>query len=111
MVNNLAAGLDACFAALANPTRRALLEMLAHGPRQVTDLAAHFPVSLPAISRHLRVLEEAGLLVRRPDGRERHCELVPDRLAQADAWIHHYQRFWTGRLDALGDYLSTTEDP
>lgn len=102
--------LDTTFAALADPTRRAILERLAEGEMSVTALARPFPVSLPAISRHLKVLEGAGLLARRRDGRVHHCRLVGDPLRDAARWIRRYRAFWKRQLDALDEYLGDEED-
>ena len=85
--------LDATFHALADPTRRAMLGRLAVGEATVTQLAEPFDISLPAISKHLRVLENAGLLVRERDGRLHRCRLAPEPLARAAGWIAHYRRF------------------
>jgi DNA-binding transcriptional ArsR family regulator len=102
--------LDATFAALADPTRRAILARLAAGEASVTELAAPFAMSQPAISKHLKVLERAGLISRGRDAqrRPRRLEAVP--LAEATAWLESYRRFWEGsfqRLDALLDELET----
>jgi DNA-binding transcriptional ArsR family regulator len=97
--------LDATFAALADPTRRAILHRLAAGETTVGALARPFHISLPAISKHLRVLERAGLLVRRRDGRVRRCRLVVRPMRAADAWIARYRRFWEHHLDRLARYL------
>ena len=99
------ANLDATFSALADPTRRAILARLARGECSVTALAVPFDVSLPAISRHLRVLEKAGLLARRRDGRVHRCRVVTRPLKDAEEWIARYRAFWEKRLDALAEYL------
>src|SRR3954469_8926574 len=88
-------------AALADPTRRELLALLAEGEIAAGDLAARFPVSRPAISRHLRVLREAGLVRCRTDGRRRLYALDPAPLHELDDWLAPYRRFWAQRLDAL----------
>lgn len=93
--------LNATFAALADPTRRAILVRLSRGNASVTDLAKPFKVSLPAISKHLRVLERAGLLTQVRDGRTRLCGLRAMPMRAAAVWIERYRRFWTGKLDAL----------
>lgn len=96
--------LDLTYAALADPTRRAILESLAHGPAPVGSLAAPFPISGPAISRHLRVLEDAGLILNQRAGKGRLCQLHPAALIEAQAWLDFHHRFWTSsfdRLDAL----------
>jgi DNA-binding transcriptional ArsR family regulator len=106
---NYSATLDATFSALADPTRRAILASLAERPEtSVTDLARPYAMSLPAISKHLRVLEDAGLLARRKEGRVHHCRLVAAPMKPAVAWIERYQQFWEERLDALKRYLEET---
>jgi len=97
--------LDRTFAALADPTRRAILARLSGGPATVTELAHPFRMSLPAVSKHLRVLESAGLLSRRRSGRVHHCRLAPAPLRHAAGWIGEYRRFWETQLDALGQFL------
>lgn len=97
--------LDLTYAALADPTRRAILETLAQGPAPVGALAEPFPISAPAISRHLRVLEEAGLILNQRVGKGRICQLHPQPLAEAQAWLNFQQRFWTGSFDRLDAYL------
>jgi DNA-binding transcriptional ArsR family regulator len=93
--------LDAVFHALGDRTRRALLARLAVRPAMVTELATPFAMSLPAVSRHIRVLEHAGLVARSVDGRVHRCSLAPAALQGAEAWLGHYRRFWEGNLDAL----------
>jgi DNA-binding transcriptional ArsR family regulator len=99
------ADLDAVFLALADPTRRALLDALRAGRRTVTELAAPFPVGLPAISKHLAVLERAGLIARERDGQRRHCSLRPEPFGRLAAWSEHYTRLWVGSLGRLEDVL------
>ena len=94
------AAVDA-LAALADPTRRELLALLAGGERPAGELAAEFPVSRPAISRHLRVLRKAGLVTSRADGKRRLYALDPSPLRELDDWLEPYRRFWAQRLDAL----------
>jgi DNA-binding transcriptional ArsR family regulator len=110
MVKHQSAALDATFAALADPTRRAMLTRLVSGEQTVGALARPFGVSLPAISRHLRVLERAGLVQRRKDGRVRRCRLIVRPMRQADAWIARYRRFWEHQFDRLAHYLDETTD-
>jgi DNA-binding transcriptional ArsR family regulator len=98
--------LDATFSAVADPIRRAILTRLAHGEASVTELAGPFNVSLPAISKHLRVLETAGLLSREKDGRIHRIRLAPEPLKQAAEWIAYYRQFWEEQLDRLSDYLN-----
>ncbi|OGC78709.1 MAG: transcriptional regulator [candidate division Zixibacteria bacterium RBG_16_50_21] len=97
--------LDATFSALSDPTRRAILRRLAKGESTVTQLAEPFDVSLPAISKHLRVLEGAGLLVQERQGRIRRCQLSVKPLHDAARWIDRYRRFWQESFDRLDDYL------
>lgn len=101
-----AATLDATFAALADPTRRAIVARLAAGDATVLELAAPFDISLPAISRHLKVLERAGLIKRGRDAQRRPCSLDPRALARATAWIDHTRKAWEDRFDRLADYLN-----
>lgn len=97
--------LDATYGALSHPIRREILHALRSGPQRVTDLARRFPVSLPAVSKHVRVLEEAKLVRRATRGREHILSLDPRPLAQARAWIDRYQDFWEERIDALEEHL------
>ena len=100
--------LDATFAALADPTRRAILARLASGEASVTELATPFAMTQPAISKHLKVLERAGLISRGRDAQRRPCRLEARRLAEANEWLENYRQFWEGsfvRLDALLDEL------
>jgi DNA-binding transcriptional ArsR family regulator len=107
-----AAQLDSTFAALADPTRRAILARLASGDASVNELAAPFAMSQPAISKHLKVLERAGLISRGRDAQRRPRRLEARRLADATEWLERYRQFWEGnfqRLDALLDELKTKE--
>ena len=97
--------LSQTFAALADPTRRALLARLAKGEASVGDLARPFDISLPAVSRHLKVLERAQLIERETDAQWRLCRLRARPLRDAHGWIERYRRFWEERLDQLVDYL------
>jgi DNA-binding transcriptional ArsR family regulator len=97
--------LDVLFRALGDRTRRALLARLAVKPAMVTELAEPFAMSLPAVSRHIRVLERARLVVRTIDGRVHHCAADFRRLKAVDRWLRHYRRYWTDQLDALADYV------
>ena len=96
---------DELFAALAHPVRREILDMLAEGDRPVKSLAEPFGVSRPAVSQHLRILLDAGLVAERRRGRERVYSLEPERLYEAREWLRKYERFWRDRLGALGTYL------
>lgn len=97
--------LDRVFGALSDRTRRALLRRLADGPARVTELAEPFDISLPAVSRHIKVLEEAGLIAREVDGRVHRCSLDAEAFRTAEQWLAFYRRFWVGSLDALADFL------
>src|SRR5919108_223611 len=102
--------LSATFAALADPTRRAILARLAEGEAAVGELARPFAMSLPAISKHLRVLERAQLIRRRKDAQWRRCALRPEALRDAALWIGRYERFWTESLDRLADHLARLDE-
>jgi len=106
---NYPAPLDATFGALADPTRRAILARLALGQTSVTELARPFSMSLPAVSKHLRVLEQAGLLTREKDGRVHRCQIEAAPMRAAADWIARYREFWDERLDALDRYLRDSE--
>jgi DNA-binding transcriptional ArsR family regulator len=104
--------LDATFAALADPTRRAILKRLASGEASVNELARPFAMSQPAISKHLRVLERAGLISRGRDAQRRPCRIEAKPLAEANEWLEGYRRIWEAtfqRLDALLDELKTQQ--
>ena len=106
MVNYQTAALDRTFAALADPTRRALLARLDEEDSiSVSELARPFPVSLPAIMKHLDVLSDAGLTVRTKTGRTVACQLTPAPMEQAMNWLAHYERYWTEQLDRLAAFL------
>lgn len=97
--------LDQAFSALADPTRRAILARLARGEATVGELAEPFAISLPAISRHLKVLEDASLIVNERHGKHRRCRLNPHGLKTAAEWLEFYRRFWGGTFDRLNDHL------
>jgi DNA-binding transcriptional ArsR family regulator len=97
--------LSTIFAALADPTRRAILARLTAGEASVTELAAPFAMSLPAVSKHLKVLERAGLIARGRHAQWRPCRLEAGPLKDADDWLEQYRRFWEGSFDRLEDYL------
>ena len=99
------AELDRVFSALADPTRRAILSRLTRRPATINEIAKPFHVSLNAISKHLMVLERAGLLRREIKGREHHCSIEPRPLREADEWLEHYRQFWEQRMDALQAYV------
>ncbi len=97
--------LDALFSALANPTRRAIVHRLVHGELQVNDLAAPFNMSLPAVSKHLTVLEDAGVISRTRRGRARFCSLHPRSLDEMTDWIASCRAHWENTLDAVASYV------
>lgn len=97
--------LNATFAALADPTRRAILARLANGEASVTELAMPFAMSLPAVSKHLKVLERAGLIARGREAQWRPCRLEAGPLKEVADWVEHYRAFWEQRFDRLDDYL------
>jgi DNA-binding transcriptional ArsR family regulator len=105
MVNHQAVQLDRAFDALAHPIRRGILARLAEGEATVSELAKPFRVSAPAISRHMRILEQAGLLSRRKQGREHRCRLEEKRLQDPQRWLESQRALWNERLDALERYL------
>lgn len=98
-------GLSTTFAALADPTRRAILARLAEGDAAVGELSKPFDISAPSVSRHLKVLEQAGLIVRNKEAQRRICHLRAARLKEASDWITRYRAFWAEQLDALSDYV------
>jgi DNA-binding transcriptional ArsR family regulator len=99
-------GLSATLSALADPTRRAILARLAEGEATVNELAAPFEISLPAVSRHLKVLEAAGLISRGREAQWRPCRLQPAALRDVDDWLARYRRFWTGSFDKMDAYIA-----
>jgi len=111
MVNYKDDPLSQTFHALANPTRRAILARLATGEARVSDLAEPFAMSLPAVSKHLKVLEGAGLIRRTVDGRVHRCRLAPEALADATGWIEEHRRIWQQQFDRLARYLEETSGP
>ena len=102
---------DAALATLADPTRRLLMERLRAGPRAVGELARGLPVSRPAVSQHLKVLEHAGLILRRRDGQRRPCQIRPERLAEAMTWLNFTRRAWEARFDRLARFLDDASQP
>lgn len=101
--------LNATLLALADPTRRAILARLASGEATVTELARPFRMTLPGISKHLKVLERAGLISRGRDAQRRPCRLEPEPLKEVAAWVDHYSRFWDDSFDRLDEYLQTLQ--
>jgi DNA-binding transcriptional ArsR family regulator len=105
----LQAELDRTFGALADPTRRSILATLATGRHTIAELAAPLPMSLVAVSKHVSVLERAGLLTRSRAGRAQVCTLVAEPMVDAVGWLNRYQQFWNARLDSLEHYLATED--
>ncbi|WP_408890508.1 ArsR/SmtB family transcription factor [Myxococcus faecalis] len=101
--------LSATFAALADPTRRAILARLSKGETSVTELAQPFDMSLPAVTKHLKVLERAGLITRSREAQWRPCRLAPEPLKDATDWLEDYREFWEASLDRLEDYLADVQ--
>ena len=108
----MTANLDSLFQALADPTRRAIVERLSRGPASVSELARPFDMSLPAVVQHLALLEAAGVVASEKVGRVRTCRIEPGALSRAEQWIHERRTAWEQRLDRLGDYLAANpEEP
>ena len=103
--------LSSTFAALADPTRRAILARLAMGETSVTEIARPFEMSMPAVSKHLKVLERAGLIARGREAQWRPCRLEAGPLKEAAGWIEEYRRFWAPYMDALEEHLNRMDDP
>lgn len=103
--------LSATFAALADPTRRAILARLLTGEASVSELAEPFQMSMPAVSKHLRVLERAGLIARRREAQFRHCRIEPGALKDVAHWMERYREVWEGRFDRLDAYLQQMNTP
>jgi DNA-binding transcriptional ArsR family regulator len=101
--------LSATFQALADPTRRAILARLALGETSVSELATPFKMSMPAVSKHLKVLEHAGLITRSRDAQMRPCKIEAKALKEADDWLEEYRQLWEQRLDRLEDYLKAVQ--
>jgi len=102
--------LDHVFSALSDPTRRAIISQLAKGEFSIMELASPFDMSLPAVSKHVRILEDAGLLIRKKRGRVHYCHLNARPLRDAAQWLVFYQQFWDSKLDALANFLQETSE-
>lgn len=98
------------FQAIADPHRRAILELLARQPLTVNGLAEHFAISRPAVSKHIKILKQCGLVVVQQQGREHYCQARPERLNELLAWVTHYQQLWEQRLDRLDEYLNQLQN-
>lgn len=110
MVKYKSEDLDRIFSALSDPTRRAIIEKLSHGEATVSELAKPFDMSLPAISKHIRVLENAGLVVRERDGRLQRCTCNAEPIKAAADWLERYRSFWEAKFNALDKYLHRSGD-
>lgn len=110
MVNNSSEQLTTVFFALSDPTRRAILERLAHGEASGTELARPFSISVPAISKHLRVLKNADLILHRKDGRTHMFRLAASPMKEATTWLEQYRHFWEAQFDSLETYLQATSE-
>ncbi len=100
-----ASELDRVFGALSDPTRRRIVSRLSHGEATLTELAEPFDLTMPGLSKHVSVLEDAGIVHKWRVGRSRYCRLIPERLQEADEWIQTQTAFWNQRLDGLQNYL------
>lgn len=98
------------FQAIADPNRRAILTLLANQRLTLNGVADHFPISRPAISRHIKILAECGLVVVRQQGRERYCEVEPRKLNEVSDWVERYRQLWKQRIDRLVDHLKDVQD-
>src|SRR5512146_1955744 len=105
MVNDSDSTLDKAFDALSSPIRRGILARLSQGGASVPELAEPYQVSLPAISKHLRIMEEAGLIERQKRGRVHYCRLIPGPMREASEWLNFYRQYWEAHLDSLSDFL------
>ena len=99
------------FQALADPNRRAIIGLLANQQLTLNRVAAHFPISRPAVSKHIKILAECGLVVVHRQGRERYCEARLEKLDEISSWVDQYRQIWEGRLDRLDEYLKELQDP
>ncbi|HTA62334.1 MAG TPA: metalloregulator ArsR/SmtB family transcription factor [Bacteroidia bacterium] len=98
------------FQAIADPNRRAIISLLAHKKLTLNGVAEHFDVSRPAISKHIKILTECGLITINQQGRERYCEAKFEKLSEVSDWVEQYQKFWTTKLDALENYLNELQE-
>ncbi|KAA5546429.1 ArsR/SmtB family transcription factor [Adhaeribacter rhizoryzae] len=98
------------FQAIADPTRREIINLLAHQQLNLNAVAEKFNVSRPAISKHIKILTECGLIIINQQGRERYCQADLRKLQQVNQWVEQYKAFWSGKLDALGEFLAKEQD-
>jgi len=110
MVHYSSGGMDRVAAAISDPTRRAILERLTHGPGRISDLAEPFPITLTGFCKHVKVLERAGLVRRTRHGRENTLELSPEPLRDVARWVLNYEQFWKARLDRLHDFFAAEKE-
>jgi DNA-binding transcriptional ArsR family regulator len=108
MVNNTPSQMDAIFMALSDATRRGMIRRLSRGTATIGELGRPYRISKPAVTKHVKVLERAGLIRRERDGRLHRCTLNPGPMQEAEAWIERHRKFWEGRLDALARYVEDT---
>jgi DNA-binding transcriptional ArsR family regulator len=106
----MAATLDQVITAIADPTRREIITRLVDGPARISDVAARFPMSLPGVCKHVRILEQAGLLRRTRHGRENTLELSAEPLRDVAQWVSYFERFWTARLDRLQQFFEDKKE-
>jgi DNA-binding transcriptional ArsR family regulator len=99
------------FQAIADPTRREIIQLIAQRPMNLNEVAERFDISRPAISKQVKILTECGLVTIRQQGRERVCEARLEQLHEVSEWVERYSRFWTSKLDVLGDFLEKTKEP
>jgi DNA-binding transcriptional ArsR family regulator len=99
------------FQAIADPNRRQIIDLLSNQTMNLNAVSMHFDISRPAISRHIRILSECGLVIVKQTGRERYCSADMQKLREVDEWLNHYRKFWNHKLDALGDFLEHQNDP
>ncbi len=98
------------FQAIADPTRRNIIGLIANKPMNLNAVAEKFDISRPAISKHIKILTECGLIIIRQEGRERYCEAKLDKLNEVSVWAEQYRKFWTNKLDALDNFLKQNQD-
>jgi DNA-binding transcriptional ArsR family regulator len=98
------------FQAISDPTRREIIRLLSHRSLNLNAVAGHFDISRPAISKHIKILTECGMVIVRQEGRERHCSADLKKLEEVDKWLGHYRKFWNRKLDALGNYLENQKE-
>ncbi|TKC03765.1 helix-turn-helix transcriptional regulator [Pedobacter frigoris] len=98
------------FQAIADPTRRQIIDLLSDQSLNLNAVAGHFDISRPAISKHIKILTECGLIMIKQEGRDRYCRTDLQKLKEVDQWLNRYRKFWNSKLDALGDFLERSED-